>query len=291
MSFTREQLESWAGKPSFRAGLQLALQSGAEIRLEKGLSIRFSTINAQCHYAPGGGLDGIIVSGSVKDERRVAVAAVIAFQRQNGVTWEALAGQGATLEESSGTPRSRSEVLAVAQQLFNEMLDNGLAHISSAMQQRLVTLAVSAVGVNLPRLSLRLRGLADECRLALGRDAGSDLGRLLARMAYAHALCTALQAGGPDPGRTWWAGTGRITTRSGIWTWPALPPGPGALPPATAGLPCCSGIGLPGAGTPGRSPGPFSKRRVLIPCCVTPSPARGKGPSPRGVWRVVAFAS
>ena len=199
LSFTREQLESWAGKPSFRAGLQLALQSGAEIRLEKGLIIRFPTINAQCHYAPGGGLDGIIVSGSTKDERRVAVAAVIAFQRKNGVAWEALAGQGATLEESSGAPRHRGEVIEVAQQLFNEMLDNGLAHISSAMQQRLATLAVSAVGVNLPRLSLLLRGLADECRLALGRDARSDLGRLLTRMAYAHALCSALQAGGPDP--------------------------------------------------------------------------------------------
>ncbi len=199
LSFTREQLEAWAGKPTFRGALQLAAQSSIEIKAERGLVIRFPAINAQCYCAPGSGLDGIIVSGSAKDERRIAVAAVIAFQKLKGVTWEMPQGAGVTPEESEGAPRSRKEVLEVSQQLLAEMLDNGLARVSSAVQQRLATLAVSAIGVNLPRLSLELRGLSDECSLVVSRDARSDTGRLLDRMAHAHALCTAIQLGSSDP--------------------------------------------------------------------------------------------
>jgi hypothetical protein len=198
LSFTHEQLESWAGKAAFRLALQLASQSHAELSVEGGLVIRLPTHNAQCHYAPGAGLDGIIVSGKAKDERRVAVAAVIAFQKLKGVIWESPPDTAATLEESAGAPRSRSEVLDIAMQLFGEILDNGLARVSSSTQQRLATLSVSALGVNLPRLSLALHGLSDECALAIARDASSDLGRMLTRMAHAYALCMALQQGGVD---------------------------------------------------------------------------------------------
>lgn len=199
LSFTREQLETWAGKTSFRAALQLASQAAVEIISGRGLVIRFPALNTQCHYASGGGLDGIIVSGNAKDERRIAVAAVIAFQKLKGLTWESPEGLAATSGESEGAPRSRSEVLNVTEQLLTEILDNGLARVSSSAQQRFSTLAVSAIGVNLPRLSLVLRSLSDECALVVARDARSDLGRMLNRMAQANALCAALQQGGSDP--------------------------------------------------------------------------------------------
>src|SRR5256885_8562330 len=75
----------------------------------------------------------------------------------------------------------------------------GLSRISTANQQRWATLAVSALGVKLPRLALTLRGIGDEAALVLGRDARSDLTRMLSRMAQTHALCTALQNGGENP--------------------------------------------------------------------------------------------
>jgi hypothetical protein len=193
LSFTRDQLESWAGMATFRAALQLAAQSPAELSTERGLVIRFPSLNTQCHYARGAGLDGIIISGNAKEERLVTVAAVIAFQKLKGVAWEVPADPSAALEESAGAPRSRTEVLDSALQLFTEILDNGLARISESARQRLATLSVSALGVNLPRLSLALHGLSDECALAIARDAGSDLGRMLTRMANAYALCAALQ--------------------------------------------------------------------------------------------------
>lgn len=199
LSITREQLESWAGKASFRAALRLASQHSAEIKSERGVVIRFPAINTDCHYAPGSGLDGLIVSGNAKDERSIAAAAVIVFQKLKGVQWDIPQSTSGPLEESEGAPRSRNEVLDACQQLLAEMMDGGLARVSLATQQRLATLAVSAIGVNLPRLSLVLRGLSDECALVISRDARSDLGRLLNRMAHAHALCAAIQLGGSNP--------------------------------------------------------------------------------------------
>jgi len=199
LSFTRDQLEQWAGKASFRAALQLASLAEAEITLERGLVVRFTSVNAQCHFAPGGGLDGIIVSGNAKDERRIAVAAVMAFQKSKGVTWETPAGAAGVPEEAEGAPRSRSAVMDASQQLTAEILNNGLARVSVATRQRLATLAVSATGVNLPRLAMALRSLSDESALLVARDARADAGRMLNRMAHTHALCAAIQRGGENP--------------------------------------------------------------------------------------------
>jgi len=198
IAFTREQLEGWAGKAGFRAGLQTALESMAEVTEGTPLVVRFPLLNLQCHYA-GGGLDGIIVAGRAKDPRSVAVAAVIAFQKHKGVAWESTPGAVTALEASEGAPRTRAQVVESALGLLGEMLANGLARLSPAPQQRLATLAVSGLGVNLPRLSLALRGLADECALVVKRDARSDLGRTLERMALAYALCFALRQGGDNP--------------------------------------------------------------------------------------------
>lgn len=199
LSYSPEQLEQWAGKSAFRAALQLVSRSAPEILLERGLVVRFPSLNAQCHVAPGSGLDGIIASGNIRDERRVVVAAVIAFQKSKGVGWESATREATVLEAADEAPRSRGEVMDSAQQLFAEVLKNGLARVSAAMQQRFATLAVSATGVHLPRLALVLRSLSDECALLVARDARADAGRMLGRLAHAYALCSAIQQGGDHP--------------------------------------------------------------------------------------------
>lgn len=198
MNITPEQLEKWAGKPSFRAGLKLVCQFPPDIIAEKAIRIRFPLINLEVHFLPGGGLDGMIVSGGKGHSRQFIVAAVVGFQRANGKDWE-IPTEAAPLEASEGAPRSRAEVLDSCQLLLAETLNNGLSRISAPNQQRWATLAVSALGVNLPRLALLLRGIGDEAAIVLARDARSDLGRMLDRMAQTHALCSALQAGGDSP--------------------------------------------------------------------------------------------
>ncbi len=198
MDITPGQLERWAGKGPFKAGLKLASHATPEILRERAVRIRFPALNSEVHFIPGGGLNGMIVSSGRGDDRILVVAAVVGFQRAQGREWE-FPADITTLEASEGAPRSRVEVLGACQILLDETLANGLSRLSAATQQRWVTLAVSALGVNLPRLALLIRGIGDEAALALSRNAGSDIARMFGRMAQAHALCTALQNGGDNP--------------------------------------------------------------------------------------------
>lgn len=201
LAFSPAQLETWAGRPAFRAGVAIAAgEAGeaAEIDRVNGLRVRCPALNRECHFVAGGGLEGVIVTAGRHDPRALVVAAVIALQRAAGVPWE-LTAPTEVLAASAGAPRSRAEVLWNAGALLAEMLAAGLARVSPAMQQRWATLAVSALGVQLPRLALAARGLADEVALAVTRDARADLGRLLQRMAHTQALVAALRAGGENP--------------------------------------------------------------------------------------------
>ena len=187
LQLSREQLEQWAGKAAFRAGCDLASRAGWEVDRERGLQVRLSALNLECHFVAGGGLDGAIVSGGRHDPRAMVVASVIALQRAADQEWQ-FAGNDNALEAAAGAPRTRAEVLAACQALLAESLAIGLARLSAAHQQRWATLAVSALGVHLPRLAL-----------AVARDARASLARLLQRMVHTHALCAALVAGGDHP--------------------------------------------------------------------------------------------
>lgn len=198
LELTPEQLERWAGKGAFKAGLKLASHSSPEVLLEGSIRVRFMTINAEVRFVPGAGLDGIIVSGGRMDDRALVVAAMVGFQRAQGKEW-LLPADTSILEASEGAPRSRNEILQACEALLVETVANGLSRLSGGNQQRWETLAVSALGVNLPRLALLIRGVGEEISLALARDARSDPGRLLARLAQALALCTALENGGESP--------------------------------------------------------------------------------------------
>ncbi len=198
LAITPEQIEQWAGKAIFRAGLKIAAQSISRISPGLTITIHFPALNAAVHFIPGGGLEGMIASGGKSDGRELIVAAVVAFQRSLGKEW-VLPEDVSLLTASAGAPRSRSEVLASCQTLLAETLTNGLSRITEANRQRWMTLAVSSLGVNLPRLALSLRGIGEEAALVVARDARSDLARLFGRMAHTHALCTALENGGENP--------------------------------------------------------------------------------------------
>src|SRR5215475_10946341 len=147
MAITPEQLEQWAGKATFKAGMKLAAQFTPEIVRERSIRIRFLSMNSEVRFIPGGGLDGIIVSGGKGDGRALIVAAIIGFQRAEGKDW-AIPADVTALEASEGAPRTRAEVLESCQLLLDETLSNGLSRISSSSRERWSTLAVSALGVN-----------------------------------------------------------------------------------------------------------------------------------------------
>jgi len=204
----------------------LADQHSAEIVPGPVPRVRFAMLNAECHLVPGGGLDGAIASAADSAlGRALVVAAVIHWQRAHGTAW-AHAAPDLALAAAEDAPRSRSEVLRAGEALVGELLQKGLARVSAADQQRWSTLAVSALGVQLPRLSGLWRAIADEIAWALARDARANLGRLLGRMAQTFALSEALGANAASP-RSDWVGLHRTEYHEvgnlelvGVAAWP-----------------------------------------------------------------------
>lgn len=226
MQIRADELVQWAGASAYRKGLVLAAEVDAEVESGTVVHVRFRARNVEVRLVPGGGLDGAITSGPrVGDEPGWVVAALIQLQRSQGADWS-LPTSGGALVPDAGAPRSREEVLETCQRMTRAMVDQGLARLSASIKPRLVTIAMSALAVNLPRLSHLMRAVADEVVACRERDARGDSARLLARLAEAEALCDALRHEGGSA-RPEWVGTHRARFEevgtieiSGIAAWP-----------------------------------------------------------------------
>lgn len=191
-----DAIQQWAGKATFRKGLKaLAARPQVEIETAPALVIRFPARNITCRWMPGTGLEGLICSCRAEFVCEHVVTALLAYQVSLGK--RKIASEEAVLKESAGAPRSRAEVLASVATVLREIVALGLARVSEASAQRLTTLAVSAHGVDLPKLERMLKTLADELRLALKRDAQASSANLLLQTARVEALRAGLSRGFP----------------------------------------------------------------------------------------------
>jgi hypothetical protein len=200
--YTLEEVSRWAGKKTLREARRL-LAAATVVEVEEGgpeaVAVRFPEFGVECRHLPGAGLDGMISNAPPKVRRRFLAAAAVAWLGRHGIEAEPEEPGAEALREPAGAPRTRAQVLAETRSLFAEMLTVGLSHLSTSQEQRLSTLAVSALGANLPRLSRLLRALAGEVSLLLGRHARADEARLFLALARAEALCEALEGGAPPP--------------------------------------------------------------------------------------------
>jgi hypothetical protein len=161
VSVTSERLKEWAGTAEYRAGVSLLEKNSLPPVIEYGetVAIRLMPSCVEARFVPGGGLDGIV--GPRALGKRVAVAAVLVLRRSAGLE-TAESGVQQALIEVSGAPRTPKEILASAQSVLEGAVTVGLSHLSPAVVERLLTLAVSAQAANLPRVSLALRSVSDE---------------------------------------------------------------------------------------------------------------------------------
>jgi len=184
-------LARWAGKALVaRASRSLAFGPPAEIEEAGAVVVRFPGRNVTCRWMPGGGLAGTLCSCHAPAPCQHRVAAVLAVQAARGA--RDLAGAAAALEPPADAPRTRDEVRASLGSVLAAVVTSGTSRVSRATADRLRTLAVSAHGVDLPRLERLVRTLADEVELALARHAQADPARLLAAAARADVLRVAL---------------------------------------------------------------------------------------------------
>jgi len=190
VSITAERLKEWAGAAEYRAGASLLEKNSLLPVIEYGetVVIRLMPSCIEARYVPGGGLEGI--AGPRARGKRMSVAAVLVLRRSLGLE-TAESGVQQALIEVSGAPRTPKEILASAQAVLEGAVTVGLSHLSPAVVERLLTLAVSAQAANLPRVSLTLRSVSDEVRAILQREARADESRLLLSAASLYALIEA----------------------------------------------------------------------------------------------------
>jgi len=196
--FTPERLKTWAGSADYRAGIALLEKNALPPVIEYGetILIRLMPSSIEARFVPHGGLDGMVLPRT--QGKSVAAACVLALRKSLGFELPEVGTQH-SLIEMSGTPRTQREILESAAGVLEDAIKIGLSHASPILVDRLVTLAVSAQGANLPRVSLSLKTVADEVESILKREARADESRLLLLMARVYALMEAIRRGGDTP--------------------------------------------------------------------------------------------
>lgn len=189
-------LVRWSGRRVAHAGFELADE--VELTADATWTIaRLPSSGITVRFLPDEGIDSMLCSCKSGDVCAHRVAAAVAWVRAKGGTIDRGDDVLTPAVRASQPPRTREEVLHAAKEIFESMLTIGISQLSDASRQRTATLAISANGVDLPRLALRLRAISDDVDLLLRRDAHSDASRLLLSLARAYALADAIEHGGP----------------------------------------------------------------------------------------------
>ena len=191
---TTDRLKSWVGTVEYRKAIALLEKNTlpAVIDYSDVVTIRLMPSAIEVRFVPGAGLEGAIVAK--QHGKRAVVAALLALRQSLGFEIPAPVIQQ-SLIEATGTPRSRKEILDSACSVLEDAIAVGLSHPSEMLVNRLVTLAVSAQGAQMPRVALALKTVADEVESILEREARADEARLLLVIGRVYALMDAIRSG------------------------------------------------------------------------------------------------
>lgn len=245
-----EEVARWAGKALLkRASRELACGLGVVCQDGAPFIGRIPEWNAECRWIPGGGLKGMLCSCHEPDTCVHRVVLVLAWQVQQGR--RTIKKDLAVPEASAGAVRTRPEVCALVAGLCEDLVSLGFSRTGPTHAERFRTLAMTAHGVDLPRLERLVRSLTQEIEGWLSRDPQASDAQLLARLAACWALCKALAR--PTPGLV---GVHRSQyERVNTLELAGAGLGCGRLRPATRGSLSTSGSRKTAAGAPGAMPG------------------------------------
>ena len=188
-----DEVDAWAGKALIRQALRLRAQ-GVVVELAQADDgwFEIAELNATVRWIAGNGLRGMTCSHHDANPCLHRVLALVALQLDTGLR------EPTGMEElraSRGAPRSREEILGALSDVLREIAVLGLTRSSAVTAQRLRTLAVSAHGVDLPRLERMCVRAAEEVSLAVQRHMNADPSTLLRVLAELHALIRGLRVG------------------------------------------------------------------------------------------------
>lgn len=201
LNISLADLEKAAGKRLFAQAIEF-LQKNADSRVnapKNGVClVEFPDANISVRLLQDAGAGGHLCSCRKTDVCQHKIAAILALRRENAVEFLPAATEKA--ESVLKLSEAQIKVLQKTQKLFEEFVEIGCPHLSASSVERLQTLATSAGGASLFRLSFALKSLADGLNLSLRRSAQADETAWLIFLSKTYALVSALLAAdAPNP--------------------------------------------------------------------------------------------
>lgn len=190
-----DQARKFAGRPGWRAALELALEAGPVVLGASNCAVTFASLEEPVLIIRGQGMQGIASKASKARKQAYHAAAIIAARRHAGLVVELHEEE---LAETQATPASRQPSppdAAFLEQVRSALVDCAQLGFNLAplpIEERLFELSVSSRADALPRLSTLLRSVAAQMRLRRQRSFEFDASMMLELTAIAYALTFAV---------------------------------------------------------------------------------------------------
>ncbi|GEM_PF-1701337 len=191
-SFDLSALERWAGRPSWRAALELLAEAGAVSPQPNAITIAFVGLDDPVRILRGQGADGIVSKAPKARAKAYHAAAVIVARGHFGLPVPDIA-PAAEADSGSTAVEIDPGFLARIADALGEVVKVGFNLAPLPLEESLFELSVSSRADSLPRLSSILRGIAAQLRLRRRRSVSFDPDAMLEFAATGFALTQALQ--------------------------------------------------------------------------------------------------
>lgn len=190
LSFDDEALKKFAGSAGFRWALSYVLDLNLErefvFTVTRYPILRLPRLQFELRCI-GNTLAEFIAAGG-ENAARYTVAAILAYQRQCGLTLPKLEQHASDAVDAA----TRKALLEQICQFAIELATLGLTHLSNALCERNLLLASRAQAHGCYRLAARLRRCGEQMEAALARMAHSDSAALLDELAFVYTLAQGL---------------------------------------------------------------------------------------------------
>ncbi|HGV3501264.1 TPA: SWIM zinc finger family protein [Providencia stuartii] len=188
-----------ASKPDCRLAIRLLAEwQGRELTFDdqcNQLRVILAEYDEPIIYLKGSGFQGMISSVPEKQKKAVHLAVIAKLLMQNGVVWQWPDDLAPAPDTALSLTDDDKIVIATIGQFIQDLLRQGLSHISQSSATQLHLLNMSAKAEGLPRLANYLKRLSQQVKLLAGKHFTMDEGqvlRLIAEIAaYLQQLSTA----------------------------------------------------------------------------------------------------
>ncbi|MFC4255647.1 hypothetical protein GRI97_17825 [Altererythrobacter xixiisoli] len=191
-AFDPAALERWAGRPSWRAALEILPGAGTITAQANAIGVNFEGLDDEVRILRGQGADGIVSKAPKAQKKAYHAAAVLAARAHFGLT----VPDAITVEEVGDTATSLQidpAFLDHVGKALGEVVTVGFNLAPLPLEESLFEISVSSRADSLPRLSSMLRGIAAQLRLRRRRSVSFDPDGMLELAASAFALTQALK--------------------------------------------------------------------------------------------------